>query len=60
MLEGDGVTIYPGGDETAPIVVGLQPFMGIPAPMAAPPFASHTLLNSGTVPLKMLFFENKK
>jgi len=60
VLEGDGVTIYPGGDESAGMVVPLKPFAGIPAPMAAPPFASHTLLNSGTVPLKMLFFENKK
>jgi len=60
VLEGDGVTIYPGGDESAGMEVPLKPFAGIPAPMAAPPFASHTLLNSGTVPLKMLFFEAKK
>jgi len=60
VLEGDGVTIYPGGDEAAAMVVPLKVGAGIPAPMAAPPFASHTLLNSGTVPLKMLFFENKK
>ena len=60
VLEGDGVTIYPGGDESAAMVVPLKPFAGIPAPMAAPPFASHVLLNSGTIPLKMLFFEAKK
>jgi len=60
VLEGDGVTINPGGDESAAMVVPLKPFAGIPAPMAAPPFASHTLVNSGTVPLKMLFFEAKK
>jgi len=60
VLEGDGVTIYPGGDESAAMVVPLKVGAGIPAPMSAPPFASHTLLNSGTVPLKMLFFEAKK
>jgi len=60
VVEGDGVTIYPGGDESAAMVVPLKVGAGIPAPMAAPPFASHTLLNSGTVPLKMLFFEAKK
>jgi len=60
VLEGDGVTIYPGGDESAAMVVPLAVGAGIPAPMSAPPFAKHTLLNSGTVPLKMLFFEAKK
>jgi len=60
VLEGDGVTIYPGGDESAAMVVPLKVGAGIPAPMSAPPFAKHTLLNSGTVPLKMLFFEAKK
>lgn len=60
VAEGDGVTIYPGGDESAPMVVPLQVGAGIPAPMSAPPFAKHTLLNSGTVPLKMIFFEAKK
>ena len=58
--QGDGVTIYPGGDESAAMVVPLAPGAGIPAPMSAPPFAKHTLLNSGTVPLKMIFFEAKK
>ena len=60
MLEGDGVTIYPGGDESAPMVVPLQVGAGIPAPMSAPPFAKHTLMNSGTTTLKMVFFEAKK
>ena len=36
------------------MAVPLQPFAGIPAPMAAPPFGSHTLKNTGTKPLKML------
>ena len=60
VLEGDGVTIWPGGDESAAMVVPLAPGAGIPAPMSAPPFASHVLVNSGTVPLKMAFFEAKK
>ena len=60
VLEGDGVTIYPGGDESAAMAVPLKPFAGIPAPMVAPPFASHVLENTGTIPLKMLFFEAKK
>lgn len=57
--EGDGVTIYPGGDEESPMVVPLAPGAGIPAPMSAPPFAKHTLMNSGTVPLKMVFLDRK-
>jgi len=60
VLEGDGVTINPGGDESAKMVVPLKVGAGIPAPMAAPPFFSHTLVNSGTTKLKMLFFEKKK
>ena len=60
VIEGDQVTIYPGGDETAAMAVPIAPGAGIPAPMSAPPFASHTLMNSGTKPLKMLFFEAKK
>jgi len=60
VLEGDGVTINPGGDESAAMVVPLEVGAGIPAPMAAPPFASHTLVNTGTVPLKLLFFEAQK
>jgi len=58
--EGDEVTIYPGGDKENPMVVPLKPGAGIPAPMDAPPFAKHTLKNSGSVPLKMVFFEAKK
>ena len=54
VLEGDGVTIYPGGDESQAMEVPLQVGAGIPAPMSAPPFAKHTLKNSGTKPLKML------
>ena len=60
VLEGDGVTIYPGGDESNAMVVPLKVGAGIPAPMSAPPFAKHTLMNSGTTTLKMVFFEAKK
>jgi uncharacterized cupin superfamily protein len=54
VLEGDAVTIYPGGNKEAAMAVPLTVGAGIPAPMEAPPFGSHTLLNSGTVTLKML------
>ena len=60
VLEGDGVTIYPGGDQSNPMVVPLKVGAGIPAPMSAPPFAKHTLENSGTTTLKLVFFEAKK
>jgi len=60
VLEGDGVTINPGGDESAAMEVPLKAGAGIPAPMSAPPFYSHTLKNSGTCTLKMAFFEMKK
>jgi len=60
VLEGDGITIYPGGDKEQAIVKQIAPFHGLPAPMSAPPFLSHALKNSGTVPLKLIFFEMKK
>jgi len=60
VLEGNEVTIYPGGDKAAAMAVPIAPFAGIPAPMAAPPFGSHILKNSGTKPIKMIFFEAKK
>lgn len=60
VLEGDQVTIYPGGDKEKAMEVPIKPHAGIPAPMSAPPFGKHSLKNSGTVPLKMLFFEAKK
>jgi len=59
VLEGDEITIYPGGDESAPMVVPLHPNTGIPAPQSAPPFGKHFLKNSGKLPIKMLFFERK-
>mmetsp|Transcript_20978 Transcript_20978/g.37782 ORF Transcript_20978/g.37782 Transcript_20978/m.37782 type:complete len:261 (+) Transcript_20978:68-850(+) len=59
VLEGDQVTINIGGDESQAMDVPIAPNAGIPAPMSAPPFASHTLKNSGKLPLKMLFFEAK-
>lgn len=59
VLEGEEITIYPGGDKEKPMVVPLQPNTGIPAPQSAPPFGKHFLKNSGKVPIKMLFFERK-
>jgi len=59
VLEGDEVTIYVDGDESKAMAVPIKPGAGIPAPMSAPPFAKHSLKNSGSVPLKMLFFEAK-
>jgi len=59
VLEGDEVTIYPNGDEGAAMSVPIKAGAGIPAPMDAPPFFKHSLKNSGTVPIKMLFFEAK-
>jgi mannose-6-phosphate isomerase-like protein (cupin superfamily) len=60
VLEGEQVTIYPGGDESAAMAVDIKAGAGIPAPMAAPPFAKHSLKNTGTTTLKMLFFEMKQ
>eukprot|EP00930_Biecheleria_cincta_P087249 TRINITY_DN7649_c0_g2_i7.p1 TRINITY_DN7649_c0_g2~~TRINITY_DN7649_c0_g2_i7.p1 ORF type:complete len:246 (-),score=57.90 TRINITY_DN7649_c0_g2_i7:194-931(-) len=59
VLEGDEVTINVDGDESKAMAVPIKPEAGIPAPMSAPPFAKHSLKNSGTVTLKMLFFEAK-
>ena len=59
VLEGDEVTIFPGGDESAAMSVPIKVGAGIPAPMDAPPFFKHSLKNSGSVPIKMLFFEAK-
>jgi len=61
VLAGEEVTIYPGGDMEKGNVVPIKPFAGVPAPMSAGPmFANHIVKNSGTVPVKMLFFEMKK
>ena len=59
VLEGDQVTIYPNGDEAAAMAVDLKVGVGIPAPMEAPPFAKHSLKNTGKGVLKLLFFEMK-
>jgi len=59
VVKGNEVTIYPGGDEAAAMVVPIKPGAGIPAPMEAPPFASHFLKNSGTEDIEMIFFEMK-
>ena len=60
VLEGDEVTIFPGGDMDKGMAVPITPFSGIPAPMSAPPFAKHIMKNSGKKALKMVFFEMKK
>lgn len=60
VLEGEEVTIYINGDESSAMTVPLAVGAGIPAPMAAPPFAKHSLKNTGTTTLKLLFFEMKQ
>lgn len=60
VLEGNEVTIYPGGNMDDPHAVPIKPYAGIPAPYSAGPiFNKHRMKNSGTVPIKMLFFEKK-
>ena len=39
--------------------VSLGERMGVPAPMSAPPFAYHSLKNTGTKAIKAVFFEMK-
>jgi len=60
VLGGDQVTIYPNGEEAAAMDVPLKVGVGIPAPMSAPPFAKHSLKNTGKEELKLLFFEMKQ
>ena len=61
VLEGNELTIYPGGNMDDAHPVPIKPEAGIPAPMSAGPiFAHHVVKNSGTVPCKLLFFEMKK
>lgn len=61
VLAGDEITIYPNGNKEDPNVVPIKPFAGLPAPIAAGAiFNNHSLKNSGSVPLKMVFFERKK
>ena len=59
VLKGDEIIIYPGGDESKAIVAPIKPNAGIPAPMDAPPFAKHSLKNTGKVAAKLVFFEMK-
>jgi mannose-6-phosphate isomerase-like protein (cupin superfamily) len=61
VLEGDEVTIYPMGVLGDGHAVPIKPGAGLAAPMSAGPiFAKHSMKNTGTVPLKMIFFEMKK
>jgi len=65
VLEGDGVTLYPSIEAKAEdkgASPPIKPGDYIPAPMAAAGglFAAHSMKNSGTIPLKMMFFEMKQ
>jgi len=62
FLEGDEITITPIviGEPAEPMVVPLKTPCGVAAPMAAAPFACHTLKNTGSKPVKAVFFEAKK
>ena len=53
------VSIFING-EGDPMVVPLAAGAGVPAPMSAPPFAKHSLKNTGTTTVKLLFFEMKQ
>lgn len=60
VLEGDEVTIYPGGNMEDPHAVPIKQYQGIPAPVKAGDiFANHCMKNSGKSKLKMVFFEKK-
>mmetsp|Transcript_2914 Transcript_2914/g.7607 ORF Transcript_2914/g.7607 Transcript_2914/m.7607 type:complete len:236 (+) Transcript_2914:73-780(+) len=60
VLEGDQLTIFPGGDMENGQAIPIQPNSGIPAPIAAGQiFTKHVVKNTGTKPVKMVFFEMK-
>jgi len=60
VLEGTEVTIYPDCDKSKGNAIPIKQFAGIPAPISAGPiFSNHCLKNSGSGPLKLLFFERK-
>lgn len=64
VLEGDGVTLYPSieakekGEGASPPI---KPGDYIPAPINVMGglFGAHSMKNTGTIPLKMVFFEQK-
>lgn len=61
VLEGDEITIYPGGNKSDGHAVPIKAHAGIPAPMSAGPiFSHHIVKNSGKTTVKMVFFEMKK
>ena len=61
VLEGDEVTIYPGGDKSDPQAVPIKAGAGVPAPEAAGPiFSKHIVKNSGKTKCKIVFFEKKE
>ena len=60
VLEGDEVTIYPEGNKEDAHAVPIKAGAGIPAPFAAGAiFNKHSLKNTGSTKVKMLFFESK-
>ena len=60
VLSGDQVTIYPDGNKEDGHAVPIKPNAGIPAPISAGPiFSRHIMKNTGTQPIKMVFFEMK-
>jgi len=62
VLEGDGVTLYPAEEGKDGNAVPIKPGMAIPAPIkgANGLFAKHIMKNTGSIPLKMVFFEMKR
>ena len=61
VVDGGEITIYQGGDKSKePMKLDLPPGAAIPAPMEAPPFASHIVANNGDTDLRMIFFEMKQ
>eukprot|EP00933_Yihiella_yeosuensis_P002206 TRINITY_DN10364_c3_g1_i2.p1 TRINITY_DN10364_c3_g1~~TRINITY_DN10364_c3_g1_i2.p1 ORF type:complete len:276 (-),score=89.83 TRINITY_DN10364_c3_g1_i2:259-1086(-) len=61
MLEGDQITLYPGGDKEKGKDIPIEPMHAVAAPIAAGDiFAKHIMKNSGTKPCKLIFFETKK
>jgi len=62
VLEGNGVTLYPREEGKDGHEVPIKPGMAIPAPMAGAGglFKQHIMKNTGSIPLKMVFFEMKR
>jgi quercetin dioxygenase-like cupin family protein len=60
VLEGDEITIFPGGNMEDPHPVPIHPYKGVAAPVKAGAiFNNHVMKNSGKTTAKMVFFELK-